>query len=119
MMVEIIQTRTFLDLLNLVESDLKKLLPNIKGALHQIKADFKVAESDSYIRMNQCINDLMILSAIWNVCALIAIRRMISQSAFQMNLRPKLKLRRAMCSMPYKTPPVFCKVWNMPLPMVR
>jgi hypothetical protein len=58
MMVEIIQTRTFLDLLNLVESDLKKLLPNIKGALHQIKADFKVAESDSYILMNQCINDL-------------------------------------------------------------
>lgn len=57
-MVEIIHTRTFFDLLNLVEGDLKKLLPNIKSALDQIKQDFKVAESDSYIRMNHCINDL-------------------------------------------------------------
>jgi hypothetical protein len=57
-MVEIKHTRTFLDLLDLVEGDLKKLLPQIKGALDQIKLDFKVAESDTYIRMYNCINDL-------------------------------------------------------------
>lgn len=49
---------TFLDLLNLVECRLKELLPQIKGALDQIKEDFKVAESDSYIRMYRSFEDL-------------------------------------------------------------
>lgn len=57
-MVVVKHTRTFLDLLDLVEARLNDLLPSIKGALDQIKEDFKVTESDTYIRMNNCINDL-------------------------------------------------------------
>lgn len=49
---------TFFDLLNLVEGRLKELLPQLKGALDQIKEDFKVAESDSYIRMYRSFEDL-------------------------------------------------------------
>lgn len=57
-MVKIKHTNTFLDLLDLVEARLNDLLPSIKGALDQIKKDFKVDQSDTYIRMNNCINDL-------------------------------------------------------------
>jgi hypothetical protein len=53
-----IDTSTFFDLLNLVEGRLKELLPQFRGALDQIKSDFKVDESDTYIRMYRSLGDL-------------------------------------------------------------
>ncbi len=49
---------TFFDLLNLVEGRLKELLPQFQGALDQIKADFKVDHSDTYVRMHNSLGDL-------------------------------------------------------------
>jgi hypothetical protein len=57
-MVKTKHTRTFLDLLNLVEGRLKELLPQIKGAVEIIKEDFKSADPLTFHRIHGCINDL-------------------------------------------------------------
>lgn len=49
---------TFFDLLNLVEGRRTDLLPQFRGALDQIKSDFKVDESDTYIRMYRGLGHL-------------------------------------------------------------
>lgn len=49
---------TFYDLLNLVEGRLNEFLPQLLGALDQIKSDFKVNDSLTYYRMERTIGDM-------------------------------------------------------------